>query len=100
MPATIPAGVYNKDFPRAAVLTLGADDILIANGEVTNRLAYRIVRTIAIHWQELQSGTLLPENFVKAQLHENDYYPLHPGAVVYYKGEEVPLWPWFETRCG
>jgi uncharacterized protein len=97
-PAAIPAGVYNKDFPRTAVLTLGADDILLANGEVSNRLAYRIVRTIAIHWQELQSGMLLPEDFAKAQLPENKYYPLHPGAVVYYKGEEVPLWPWFENK--
>ena len=97
-PATIPAGVYNKDFPRTAVLTLGADDILLANGEVSNRLAYRIVRTIAIHWQELQTGMLLPEDFAKAQLPENKYYPLHPGAVVYYKGEEVPLWPWFENK--
>jgi TRAP transporter TAXI family solute receptor len=99
---TIPAGVYNKDFPRRAVPTLGAHDILIANGEVSNRLAYRIVRTVATHWQELQSGMQLPENFGKAQLNQNDYYPLHPGAVAYYKGDNVPLWPWFrgqsETR--
>lgn len=96
--AIIPPGVYNKDFPAAAVQSLGADDILIANGEVSNRLAYRIVRTIAIHWQELQSGVVLAENFAKAQLKQNDYYPLHPGAVAYYKGENVPLWPWFEDK--
>ena len=96
--AIIPPGVYNKDFPAAAVHSLGADDILIANGEVSNRLAYRIVRTIAIHWQELQSGVVLAENFAKAQLKQNDYYPLHPGAVAYYKGENVPLWPWFEDK--
>jgi TRAP transporter TAXI family solute receptor len=95
---TIPAGVYNKDFPRAAIATLGAEDILIANGEVSNRLAYRIVRTLALHWPELQAGGLLPEDFAKAQLSQNDYFPLHPGAVAYYKGENVPLWPWFENK--
>jgi len=96
--AVIIPGVYNKDFPAAAVNSLGADNILIANGEVSNRLAYRIVRTIAVHWHELQSGVLLAESFAKAQLNQNDYYPLHPGAVAYYKGENVPLWPWFEDK--
>ena len=96
--AIIPPGVYNKDFPAAAVHSLGADNILIANGEITNRLAYRIVRTIAVHWQELQSGVLLADDFAKAQLSQNDYYPLHPGAVAYYKGENMPLWPWFEDK--
>jgi len=66
--------------------------------EVTNRLAYRIVRTIAVHWQELQSGVLLADDFAKAQLSQNDYYPLHPGAVAYYKAENMPLWPWFEDK--
>jgi TRAP-type uncharacterized transport system substrate-binding protein len=95
---TIPAGVYNKDFPKAAVATLGAEDILVANAEVSNRLAYRIVRTLAIHWPELQTGVLLPEDFAQAQLKENDYFPLHPGAVAFYKGQNVPLWPWFENK--
>ena len=95
---TIPSGVYNKDFPRTAIATLGAEDILIANSEVSNRLAYRIVRTLALHWPELQSGVLFPEDFAKAQLSQNDYFPLHPGAVTYYKGENVPLWPWFEDK--
>lgn len=95
---TIPAGVYNKDFPRTTIATLGAEDILVANGEVSNRLAYRIVRTLALHWPELQTGVLLPEDFAKAQLSQNDYFPLHPGAVAYYQGENVPLWPWFENK--
>jgi TRAP transporter TAXI family solute receptor len=95
---TIPAGVYNKDFPKAPVATLGAEDILVANAEVSNRLAYRIVRTLAIHWPELQTGVLLPEDFAQAQLKQNDYFPLHPGAVAFYKGEKVPLWPWFENK--
>jgi uncharacterized protein len=96
--AMIPSGVYNKDFPSAGLRSLGADDILVANGEISNRLAFRIVRTIAVHWQELQSGMLLAADFAQAQLNENDYYPLHPGAVTYYKGENVPLWPWFEDK--
>ena len=96
--STIPAGIYNKDFPPSEVRSLAADDILIANGEVSNRLAYRIVRTIAVHWQELQSGLLLAEDFSKAQIKENNYYSLHPGAVAYYKGDNVPLWPWFEDK--
>src|SRR5579884_1879588 len=95
---TIPAGVYNRDFPKVAVPTLGADDILVANGEVSNRLAYRIVRTIATHWPELGSAILLPGDFAEAQLKENDYFPLHPGAVAYYKGDHMPLWPWFEDK--
>jgi TRAP transporter TAXI family solute receptor len=95
---TIPAGVYNKDFPKTPVATLGAEDILVANAEVSNRLAYRIVRTLAIHWPELQTGVLLPEDFAQAQLKQNDYFPLHPGAVAFYKGENVPLWPWFENK--
>lgn len=94
----IPAGIYNKDFPATPIRSLAADDILIANGEVSNRLAYRIVRTIAGHWQELQSGLLLADDFAQAQIKENDYYPLHPGAVAYYKGDNVPLWPWFEDK--
>ena len=95
---TIPAGVYNKDFPRTALATLGAEDILIANAQVSNRLAYRIVRTVALHWPEFDTGVLLPEDFAKAQLTQNDYFPLHPGAVAYYKGNNVPLWPWFEDK--
>lgn len=95
---TIPAGIYNKDFPKTSIATLGAEDILVANAEVSNRLAYRIVRTLAIHWPELQISVLLPEDFAQAQLKENDYFPLHPGAVAYYKGERVPLWPWFENK--
>jgi len=95
---TIPAGVYNKDFPKAPASTLGAADILLANAEVSNRLAYRIVRTLAIHWPELQTGLLLPVDFAQAQLKENDYFPLHPGAVDFYKGDNVPLWHWFENK--
>ena len=95
---TIPAGVYNKDFPKTPVSTLGAEDILLANAEVSNRMAYRIVRTLAIHWPELQTGVLLPEDFAQAQLKQNDYFPLHPGAVAFYKGDKVPLWPWFENK--
>jgi hypothetical protein len=95
---TIPAGVYNKDFPRIPVTTLGAEDVLVANAEISNRLAYRIVRTVALHWPELQVGVLLPQDFAQAQLKQNDYFPLHPGAVAYYEGANVPLWPWFENK--
>ncbi len=95
---TIPSGVYNKDFPQTEITTLAAEDILVANAQISNRLAYRIVRTVALHWPELQAGMLLPEDFAKAQLSQNDYFPLHPGAVAYYKGESVPLWPWFEDK--
>lgn len=95
---TIPAGVYNKDFPKTPVTTLGAEDILVANAEVSNRLAFRIVRTLAIHWPELQTGVLLPEDFAQTQLKQNDYFPLHPGALTFYKGGNVPLWPWFEDK--
>jgi hypothetical protein len=77
---------------------LAAEDVLIANGQVSNRLAYRIVHTVATHWQELQSGMLLPADFANAQVKENDYYPLHPGALAFYHGEHVPLWPWFEDK--
>jgi TRAP transporter TAXI family solute receptor len=96
--ATIPAGVYNRDFPPKPVRTLGANTILVANAQISNRLAYRLVRTIDIHWPELQSGILLPDDFRKAQLKENDYFSLHPGAVAYYKGGNLPLWPWFEDK--
>ncbi|HZS12631.1 MAG TPA: TAXI family TRAP transporter solute-binding subunit [Nitrospirales bacterium] len=96
--ATIPAGVYNRDFPKTPITTLGANTILVANAEISNRLAYRIVRAIGIHWQELQSGMLLPEDFRKAQVKESDYFSLHPGAVAYYKGDNLPLWPWFEDK--
>jgi TRAP transporter TAXI family solute receptor len=95
---TIPAGVYNKDFPKTPIATLGADTILVANGEISNRLAYRIVRTIANHWQELQTGMLLPHDFGNAQLKQNNYFSLHPGAVAFYNGDNVPLWPWFEDK--
>ncbi|HEY6085307.1 MAG TPA: hypothetical protein VIU63_07905 [Nitrospira sp.] len=34
-----------------------------------------IIRTLALHWPELERGVFLPQDFAQAQLKENDYFP-------------------------
>jgi len=94
-PTIIPPGTYNEAFPRHKIETLTADNILIVSSDLDKRVAYRIVRSIASHWHDLNPGVHFTEDFNKTQLAANDYYSLHPGALAYYKGENIPLWPWF-----
>lgn len=90
-------GTYNEKFPDQPVKTVSADDILIASAHLSDRLVYRIVRTISLQWHEFHTDLQFSDDFSKTQLAVNDYYALHPGALAFYQGRNIPLGSGFDV---
>lgn len=89
-------GAYGPNFPDNDIRLLSADEVLICNVNLPARTVFRIAQAIASHTHELKlfrAARGSQEDYGKSQLIENDFYPLHSGAIAYYKDKSVPLIP-------
>lgn len=84
MPAVIPAGAYKsvtKDIP-----TVGTVTCIVINKNVSDELAYKIVKTLYANWPALAQ---VKKKAIDASKPQNaamgTRIPIHPGALKYYK---------------
>jgi TRAP transporter TAXI family solute receptor len=88
--STIAAGTYRsltKDYP-----TIGLYAFAVAHKDLSEDLVYRIVKATFDHHAELVKAHPLAKETVPENIERNTLFPLHPGALRYYreKGIAVP----------
>ena len=64
--------------------------------DVPDDLAYRIVKAVFEHHQELVSAQPAAKDTVPANLDRDTFLPLHPGAARYYREIGVAIPPAIE----
>ena len=93
-PSVIPSGTYpslHEDYR-----TFGLYNFAIINRNVSDDLAYRIVKAVFDHHQELVSAHPAAKETVPANLDRDTFLPLHPGAARYYREIGVAIPPAIE----
>jgi len=73
------AGTYFPEAPSALY------NFAIIHRDVPDDLAYRIVKAVFEHPQEMVSIHPLAKETVPANLDRDTFLPLHPGAALYYR---------------
>lgn len=78
------------DFPSHPVHTIASHEILICSSSVPDRLAYKVLEALFRN-----SGPLVQQIPALAELsridpERNFFYPVHPGALVFYRREQIP----------
>lgn len=94
---TIPRGTYASDqsFPDAEIHTVASRELLICSSDMSTKTAYRIVEGLFSHSPELVRQFPVLTQLSMVDPSRNFYYPLHPGASLYYRQESVPpVIPW------
>src|SRR5215813_6327836 len=89
-PSTIAAGTYRslvKDYP-----TIGLYNFAVAHKDLSEDLTYRIVKAAFDHHADLVKAHPVAKETVPENIERNTLFPLHPGALRYYreKGFAVP----------
>jgi len=89
-PSTIAAGTYRSlttDYP-----TIGLYNFAVAHKDLSEDLVYRIVKAVFENHAELVKAHPLAKETVPEYIGRNTLFPLHPGALRYYreKGIAVP----------
>lgn len=89
-PSTIAAGTYRslvKDYP-----TIGLYNFAVAHKDLSEDLVYRIVKAAFDHHADLVKAHPVAKETVPENIERNTLFPLHPGALRYYreKGIAVP----------
>jgi TRAP transporter TAXI family solute receptor len=89
-PSTIAAGTYRsltKDYP-----TVGLYNFAVAHKDLSEDLVYQIVKTTFEHRVELMKAHPVAKETVPENIERNTLFPVHPGALRYYreKGIAVP----------
>jgi uncharacterized protein len=89
-PSTIPAGTYRSlvtDYP-----TIGLYNFAVAHKDLSEDLVYRIVKVAFDHHADLVKAHPVAKESVPENIERNTLFPLHPGALRYYreKGIAVP----------
>lgn len=82
-PSVIPSGTYpslHKDYR-----TLGLYNFAIINRNVSDDLAYRIVKAVFEHHQEMVAIHPAAKETLAANLDRDTFLPLHPGTAGYYR---------------
>jgi len=90
-PSLIPSGAYpslHEDYH-----TVGLYNFAIIHRDVPDDLAYRIVKTVFEHQQELVSAHPAAKETVPANIDRDTFLPLHPGAARYYREIGVAIPP-------
>jgi TRAP transporter TAXI family solute receptor len=93
-PSLIPSGTYpslHEDYR-----TVGLYDFAMIHRDVPDELAYRIVKAVFEHQQELVSFHPSAKETVPANLDRDTFLPLHPGAARYYREIRVTIPPAIE----
>jgi TRAP transporter TAXI family solute receptor len=89
-PSTIAAGTYRSlttDYP-----TIGLYNFAVAHKDLSKDLVYRIVKAVFENHAELVKAHPVAKETVPENIERNTLFPLHPGALRYYreKGIAVP----------
>jgi uncharacterized protein len=89
-PSTIAAGTYRsltKDYP-----TIGLYNFAVAHKDLPDGLVYQIVKTVFENQAELVKAHPVAKETAPENIERNTLFPLHPGALRYYreKGIAVP----------
>jgi len=93
-PSLIPSGAYpslHEDYH-----TIGLYIFWVIHRDVSDELAYRIVKMVFEHHQELVSAHPAAKETVPANLDRDTFLPLHPGAARYYREIGVAIPPVIE----
>ena len=81
-PSLLPSGTYPP--LHADYNTIGLYNFAIIHRDVSEDLAYRIVKAVFEHQPELVSAHPAAKETVPANLDRDTFLPLHPGAARYY----------------
>lgn len=93
----IPQGTYAASFkfPDREINTVATREILICNSNLSEHTAYRIVEGILTNINELVLKFPLITQISRLEPERSFYYPLHPGAMSFYKNLDTPsAIPW------
>jgi len=93
-PSLIPSGTYpslHEDYH-----TIGLYNFAIIHPDVSDDLAYRFVKAVFEHHQELVSAHPAAKETVPVNLDRDTFLPLHPGAARYYREIGVAIPPAIE----
>jgi TRAP transporter TAXI family solute receptor len=90
-PSTIAAGTYRsltKDYP-----TIGLYNFAVAHKGFSEDLVYQIVKTAFEHHAELVKAHPVARETVPENIERNTLFPLHPGALRYYREKGIAIPP-------
>ena len=90
-PSTIAAGTYRsliQDYP-----TIGLYNFAAAHKDLSDDLVYRIVKTVFENHAELVKAHPVAKETIPENIARNTLFPLHPGALRYYREKGVAIPP-------
>ena len=90
-PSTIAAATYRsliKDYP-----TIGLYNFAVAHKDLSDDLVYRIVKTVFENQAELVKAHPVAKETVPENIERNTLFPLHPGALRYYREKGITIPP-------
>jgi uncharacterized protein len=90
-PSTIAAGTYRsltKDYP-----TIGLYNFAVAHKDLPDGLVYQIVKTVFEHHAELMKAHPVARETVPENIARNTLFPVHPGALRYYREKGIAIPP-------
>jgi uncharacterized protein len=93
-PSLIPSGTYPS--LHEDIHTVSYYNFFVIHSDVSDDLAYRIVKAVFEHHQELVSAIPAAKDTVPANLDRDTFLPLHPGAARYYREIGVAIPPAIE----
>ena len=88
-PSVIPAGAYPS--LQADYHTLGLYNFAITNRDAADDLAYRIVKAVFEHHDEMLAIHPTAKETLAANLDRDTFLPLHPGAARYYREAGIAI---------
>src|SRR5215469_6411959 len=90
-PSTIAAGTYRsltQDYP-----TIGLYNFAAAHKDLSDDLVYQIVKTVFENHAELVKAHPVAKETIPENIARNTLFPLHPGALRYYREKGVAIPP-------
>jgi uncharacterized protein len=90
-PSAIAAGIYRsltKDYP-----TIGLYNFAVAHKDLSEDLVYQIIKTTFEHHAELVKAHPVARETVPENIERNTLFPLHPGALRYYREKGIAIPP-------
>jgi TRAP transporter TAXI family solute receptor len=93
-PSLIPSGTYPS--LHEDIHTVSYYNFVVIHSNVSDDLAYRVVKAVFEHHQELVSAIPVAKDTIPANLDRDTFLPLHPGAARYYREIGVAIPPAIE----
>ena len=82
-PSRIPAGTYPSLLRHYQ--TVGLYNFAVAHADLPNDLVYQVVRAVFENHEQMMEVHAAAAETVPANLERNNFLPLHPGAIRYYR---------------